>query len=242
MKHLIDKSELREEILKSIKDRNDRRTILLSINTDILVFLLEKYDFELNVFFESEKDIDEKLIQSLIIYNFSKSELLDSLYLKTIYSEESKLFFPNENIDLEINSYNSNNENILFQLLETNQLITLKLIFEGMGIWNSYSLFIRNMNNEVFILRLYNEYNKELLEVSKTEIFGNMDNLNINTKDENGDTLLHLAVKKYDEEIVNFCLLNGANPYLKNNFDIGIFDNTDMEFWKDILKCYSVEV
>lgn len=242
MKHLIDKSELREEILKSIKDRNDRRTILLSINTDILVFLLEKYDFELNIFFESEKDIDEKLIQSLIIYNFSKSELLDSLYLKTIYSEESKLFFPNENIDLEINSYNPNNENILFQLLETNQLITLKLIFEGMGIWNSYSLFIRNMNNEVFILSLYNEYNKELLEVSKTEIFGNMDNLNINTKDENGDTLLHLAVKKYDEEIVNFCLLNGANPYLKNNFEIGIFDNTDMEFWKDILYNYSVEV
>ena len=53
--------------------------------------------------------------------------------------------------------------------------------------------------------------------------------LNINKKNKNGDTPLHLAIQKGDYDIIKLLLDNGANIKIKNKKGITPFDLADKE-------------
>ncbi len=241
MKQLIENSLIRDEILKSIKENQKRRVILLSLDLDILLYLLNKHNFR-STLFENIVETINKNITDIEELNFSEFELLESLYLKVHFDETCEIYTEIENLKFELNSYNSKNENILFNLLDNNKFGLILYLLKGINIWNSYNTLARNMNNEIFIFKLYNIKNKQFRKPTISQIYDNFNSDNINIQNENGDTLLHLAIRKKDKEIVNFCLLNGANPYLKNNLDEGIFENQDLSFWKDIIDSFSIEV
>ncbi|XDD44049.1 hypothetical protein AB3N58_06810 [Leptospira sp. WS60.C2] len=247
MKQLITKSNLRDEILDNIKREDnifDREycSILLSINIETTLNLLNRINpFILN-FIELEFIKNDIEYLDLLEFNFDENALILNLSSKCVFNRETCILEKKENIALELNSFDENNENILFLLLNSPKTNLFKIILRGINIWNDYSIFTRNMNNEIFIFNLYKKEEKELKEISRNLILSQFNSDNINIQNEEGDTLLHLAIRKKDKEVVNFCLLNGANPYVKNNLDEGIFENQDLSFWKDIIDSFSIEV
>ncbi|PJZ89047.1 ankyrin repeat domain-containing protein [Leptospira levettii] len=247
MKQLISKSELRDEVLDNIK-RDDNIfereywVILLSINLENTLNILNKVNPNINTFIGIEYSEYSSEYLDLIEYNFEESALLSNLTSKCNFNKETCILEKNENISLELNSYNENNENILFLLLKSNKTNLFRKVLNGIGKWNDYSIFTRNMNNEIFIFNLYNKEERELKEISRSLIFDHFNSDNINIQNEEGNSLLHLAISNKDKETVNFCLLNGANPYLKNHFNLTPFENQDLTDWEDVIDAFSVEV
>ncbi|GBF49444.1 hypothetical protein LPTSP4_09570 [Leptospira ryugenii] len=235
-------SKLRDEIILSIKNKEERRTILLSINIETTIYLLRDSISNIFYYFPKEDSVKNRNIEEIINLNFNQVELMTNLFSKITFNNDIKIFEKNINVQLDLNSYNELNENILFLLLETYSFTVLTKILKGINNWNDYSIFTRNMNNEIFIFNLYNKKERELKEISRSLIFDHFNSDNINIQNEEGNSLLHLAILNMDKEIVNFCLLNGANPYLKNHINLTPFENQDLTYWEDVINAFSVEV
>lgn len=247
MNHLVKESKLRDEILKLTNEINtisykERRIILLSINVKNTLSLIRKFIPNIYLFLGMENPNIELTIEDLIKFDFTEGELYHSLMSKCTFEKDKCILTENPDFSIELNSYNEHNESILFSLLSNNLFSLLSTILKGANVWNDYSIFTRNMNNEIFIFNLYKRKEEDLKVISRSLIFDQFNLDNINIQNEEGNSLLHLAILNNDKELANFCLLNGANPYLKNHFNLTPFENQDLTYWEDEINAFSVEV
>ena len=83
-------------------------------------------------------------------------------------------------------------------------------------------LFIQLDSRSFFRLKIIKQLFKSVCKQKMDELQAILSNqrvrnlIDLNTKNNNGETLLHLAAKSENEDIVKLCLKIGVDPFMKN--------------------------
>ena len=96
----------------------------------------------------------------------------------------------------------------------------------------------RNIYREKTVKILFNLVHKQKIPEIQ-EIIANPRNLaliNFNHSNSNGETILHIAARTENEEIVKICLKLGADPFMKNRRGKIPIELTRKQTIRDLLK------
>lgn len=182
------------------------------------------------------KRIEEKLRKQFLVENIDKivsnkmKELLGFIVKNIELDKHEKKKY--KNLDYILNNEIEDKEvKTFFEKIKTEKSI---ILFESILGTKYEKMF---SSKEIVSILINNYSSEEGIEIVKKYILKNKSKLNIQDKD--GNTLFSLiCMSSCTKEMVEFCLENGANLYIKDSMGVTPFMLLERKFSKDILKLF----
>lgn len=191
---------------------------------------------DLSLFLMNIKRIEEKLRKQFLVENIDKivsnkmKELLGFIVKNIELDKHEKKKY--KNLDYILNNEIEDKEvKTFFEKIKTEKSI---ILFESILGTKYEKMF---SSKEIVSILINNYSSEEGIEIVKKYILKNKSKLNIQDKD--GNTLFSLiCMSSCTKEMVEFCLENGANLYIKDSMGVTPFMLLERKFSKDILKLF----
>lgn len=191
--------------------------------------LMTKNEADLISFIDNNKNFNYNL------KSITGNYLIFNLILKDYYQAFQKLIFSSNNIELDL--LDNNYKSIVYYIISLNRTDFLNLIINNINKFVGFPILELKDKDNNFSLSyciLFNNFKafKKIYDLNQ---------VNILEKSQNGDSLLHLAIKNKNKEVINFLLQNNfpLNQINNNNeniahYFINFYPDYDTEIYQQL--------